>query len=462
MEQSDKKEETIFGKHRENIYFRWGLTAFVVIMAAILLGQLVTKLPTFLAFAKSFISTLSPVLYGLIIAYLLHPLVGRVEKLLTPKMEKIIKKPEKAASLSRSIGILLSLIFAFLVIWALIAMVLPQLIESIVTIVGNLPTYYDTLSGWVMKFIDNNPEVATVTEGVMNQIYSYLSNFLENVLLPKLQTFLVTLTSSIVGLVKGLLNLIIGVIISIYLLSNQKKFLAQGKKLLYALCGRKNGGYILNVCTFANRVFGGFIGGKILDSAIIGVICFVVLHIMKMPYTMLISIIVGVTNIIPFFGPFIGAIPSALLLLVIDPMECLYFVIFVIILQQLDGNVIGPLILGDATGLDSIWVVVSILVFGSLWGVFGMVVGVPLFAVIYKVVTECVNHTLKNRGLSTVTDDYQAWSYPPREEVSHWNPSSKRQKKKAAKNLKFQFHGQETEKDSGTEETLEGDNIQHE
>lgn len=456
MDENQKKEETLFDKHRENIYFRWGLTAFVVIAAAILLGQLVTKLPSFIAFGKAFLKTLSPVLYGLIIAYLLHPIVGRIEKLLTPQLGKIIKRQDKAENLSRSIGIMASLVLAGLLIWALIAMVLPQLIESIATIVGNLPTYYDTLSKWVLQFIEDAPEIANATEGVMEQVYSYLSNFLENVLLPKLQTMLMTLTTSIVGLVKGMLNLIIGVIISIYLLSSQDKFLAQGKKIIYAMLGRKRGGYILNVCTFANRVFGGFIGGKIIDSAIIGVLCFIVLSIMNMPYTLLISIIVGVTNIIPFFGPFIGAIPSALLLLVIDPMQCLYFVIFVIILQQLDGNVIGPLILGDATGLDSIWVVVSILVFGNLWGFFGMIVGVPLFAVIYKIVTECVNHMLEKRGLSTVTDDYEKWNYPPREEISHWNPTSRRQKKKAEKRLKFhhQAPGKNAESE-GTEEKTE-------
>lgn len=456
MDENQKQDETLFDKHRENIYFRWGVTAFVVIAAAILLGQLVTKLPAFLAFGKSFLKTLSPVLYGLIIAYLLHPIVGRVERLLAPQLEKVIKKPGKAQSLSRSVGILVALVIAVLLIWALIAMVLPQMIESIATIVGNLPTYYDTLSNWVLKFIDDTPEIANVTEGIMEQVYSYLSNFLENVLLPKLQTLLMSLTTSIVGLVKGMLNLIIGVIISIYLLSSQDKFLAQGKKIIYALVGRKRGGYILNVCTFANRVFGGFIGGKIIDSAIIGVLCFIVLSIMNMPYTLLISIIVGVTNIIPFFGPFIGAIPSALLLLVIDPLQCVYFVIFVIILQQLDGNVIGPLILGDATGLDSIWVVVSILVFGSLWGFFGMIVGVPLFAVIYKIVTELVNHMLEQRGLSTVTDDYEAWDYPPRENSSHWNSTSKRQKRKIEKRLKFQLHQkkmqQEKEKTEKTEE----------
>lgn len=172
--------------------------------------------------------------------------------------------------------------------------------------------------------------------------------------------------------------------------------------------------------TFANQAFGGFIGGKIVDSLIIGVLCFIGLSILDMPYTLLISIIVGVTNIIPFFGPYIGAIPSAFLLLVVNPMDCLYFIIFILILQQLDGNIIGPMILGDATGLSSFWVVVAILLFGSLYGVLGMIIGVPLFAVLYKIITEIINWLLRRKGLSTVSRDYMDWDYPPRPDAAAW------------------------------------------
>lgn len=450
-----EKEETIFDKHRENIYFRWGMTAFVVIVACILVAQLVTKLPAFLAFVKTFLKALSPVVYGLVIAYLLHPIVDRVQNLLQPRLEKRVKKPGRAESIARGTGILLALVFGCLVIWALIAMILPQLLDSIVTIVGNLPDYYNTLSTWVMNVIDDTPALASVTEGLMEQFYDYLENFLNNTLLPKLQTAIVTLTTSVVGLAKVLLNLVIGVIISVYLLTGKDKLLAQSKKIIYALLGRTKGGYVLNVCTFANRAAGGFIGGKIVDSAIIGLLCFVGLAIMKMPYALLISIFVGVTNIIPFFGPFIGAIPSALLLLVIDPMQCIYFVIFVVVLQQLDGNVIGPLILSDATGLSSIWIVVSILIFSSLWGVVGMIVAVPLFAVIYKIVTEVVNWSLTNRGLSTDTAEYEKWNYPPRKNYDHWNPVSRRSKKKILRKLK-KTEGTPTEETETAGET--GDN----
>ena len=431
MDDQQKKKDTLFEIHRENIYFRWGLTAFIVVVACIIAAQFITKMPAFFGYVKAFLRTLSPVLYGLGIAYLLHPIEDRIRKLLEPQLCKLLPA-KKAAGMAKAIGILASLVLAVLVVWALIAMVLPQLLESITTIIGNFPSYYNTLSKWIQEFI-NGSIAEDVTQGIMDQVYSYLNSFLTETVLPKMQAILASLTTGVMNIAKSMLNLIIGVIISIYLLSGKDKFLAQAKKLCYAVLGQKKGGYVCNVCTFANRVFGGFIGGKIIDSLIIGVLCFVGLHILDMPYTMLISIIVGVTNIIPFFGPYLGAIPSALLLLVIDPMDCLYFVIFVIILQQIDGNILGPAILGDAPGLDSIWVVVSLLVFGSLFGVLGMVIAVPLFAVIYKIISELVNFLLKKRELSTKTSDYTNWNYPPRKDFQKWNPTSKRQKKRAAK-----------------------------
>lgn len=429
MDDHQEKKDGLFEIHRENIYFRWGLTAVIVIVVCIIAAQFITKMPAFFGYVKAFLGTLSPVLYGLGIAYLLHPIEDRIRKLLEPQLKKVLPD-KKATGMAKALGILASLVFAVLVIWALIAMVLPQLLESITTIIGNFPSYYNTLSKWVQEFI-NGSIAEDVTQEIMDQVYDYLTSFLTGTVLPKVQTILASLTTGVVNLAKSMLNLIIGVIISVYLLSGKDRFLAQSKKLCYAALGQKKGGYVCNVCTFANRVFGGFIGGKIIDSLIIGVLCFIGLRILDMPYTMLISIIVGVTNIIPFFGPYLGAIPSALLLLVIDPMKCLYFVIFIIILQQLDGNVIGPQILGDATGLDSIWVVVSLLIFGNLFGVLGMVIAVPLFAVIYKIVTELVNFLLKKRELSTATQDYTAWNYPPRKDFQKWNPTSKRQKKRA-------------------------------
>ena len=409
-----KREDKLFEKHKENIYFRWGLTAIIVVVVCILAGQLITKLPTFLQYVKTILNSLAPLLYGLIIAYLLDPIVGRVERLLTPLFEKKIKKPGAAGTLARALGVIAGLIVAVLLIYALIALILPQLSESVVGILGSLPSYYQTLMDWVNRLIDDNEAFATLANTFMTNFYSWAENFIQNTIVPQIDTWIATLTSSVVSVVMGLFDLIIGFIISVYLLMGKTRFLSQGKKILYALLGRKKAGYLCNVCTFANHAFGGFIGGKIIDSAIIGVLCFIGTSILRLPYALLISIIVGVTNVIPFFGPYLGAIPCALLLLVIDPISCLIFVIFILVLQQLDGNVIGPLILGDATGLSSIWVVVSILLFGGLWGIPGMILAVPLFAVIYQIIKDIINRLAVRRGLSTDSGEYENWNYPPR------------------------------------------------
>lgn len=433
----NQQKETLFEKHRENIYFRWGLTAFVVIVACVIVAQFVNKLPAFFSGLGALARTLSPVLYGLGIAYLLDPIVGRVARALFPHLKKVV--PEKAEALSRTIGILVALVLMVLLIWALIAMLLPQLLDSLNTLVGNMSTYYETLNTWVGDLMQRgNQELAGTTKEFLDKVYKYLSDWLTSSLLPNVKSVAMGLTTGVFGMARSMLNLVIGIIISIYLLMGKRKFLAQAKKLCYGVLGVQKGGSVCNVCTFANQAFGGFIGGKIIDSLIIGVLCFIGLSILRMPYALLISIIVGVTNIIPFFGPYIGAIPSALLLLVVNPMDCLYFIIFILILQQLDGNIIGPMILGDATGLSGFWVVVAILVFGSFYGVLGMIIGVPLFAVIYKVVTEVVNRLLRNKGLSTVAEDYMDWHYPPRPTAAKWRRPTKAQRKHRKKSAAVQ------------------------
>ncbi len=430
----DEKQDraTIFHRHRENIYFRWGLTAFLVIVACVIVAQVVIKLTAVFAILGRLLRAIAPILYGMGIAYLLDPIVSRIEVFLKPKLRPYMNR--SAETVSRAIGVCVSLILVFLAAWALLSMVLPQLLESINAILGSLPTYYNTLSDWVMAQIDDNIEMADFTGDVMDTVYAYFSNWLTTSLLPRAQAIMLTFTTSVVSMAKAALYLVVGLIISVYLLMGKRRFLAQAKKLCYGFLGEKKGGYVCNVCTYANHAYGGFIGGKIIDSIIMGLLCFLGMQIMKMPYALLISIIVGTTNIIPFFGPFLGAIPSALLLLVINPLQCLYFLIFALILQQLDGNIIGPLILGDATGLDGFWVVMSILVFGSFFGVLGMIIAAPTFSVIYKIIAEVTNWMLTNHGLSTVTTDYENWNYPPRAESSHWKkPVSRMTRRKETK-----------------------------
>ena len=201
-------------------------------------------------------------------------------------------------------------------------------------------------------------------------------------------------------------NFIIGIVISIYVLLGKETFIAQAKKLVYAVFPADRGNVIVATVRKANDIFGGFIIGKILDSVIIGILCFIGLSILQMPYTLLVSVIVGVTNVIPFFGPYIGAIPSAILIMLANPIQGLYFIIFILVLQQVDGNIIGPKILGDSTGLNSFWVVFAILVGGGLFGVAGMIFGVPLFATIYYITRKLTAWVLRKKGLPEETAAY--------------------------------------------------------
>ncbi len=209
-----------------------------------------------------------------------------------------------------------------------------------------------------------------------------------------------------IGVFKALWNLIIGFIISIYLLGSKEKFAGQAKKIVYAVFDRKAGNELISNFRFIHGTFIGFLGGKIVDSIIIGIICFVCTSVIGTPYSILVSVIIGLTNIIPFFGPWIGGIPSALLVLMVDPKQALYFGILIIVIQQFDGNILGPKILGDSTGLSGFWVIFSITIFGGLFGVLGMVVGVPIFAVFYAGVKSMVNRSLHKRSLPTDLSPY--------------------------------------------------------
>ncbi|MFR8411089.1 MAG: AI-2E family transporter [Butyricicoccus sp.] len=257
--------------------------------------------------------------------------------------------------------------------------------------------------------LHNNPDIDSFRACMISS--AQIMNWAQNDLLPQLGNMM----SGVVTTVNVLMNLLIGVIIALYILNSKDTFCAQAKKMTYSLFAVEKANAIMARVAHIHRVFGGFITGKLMDSSIIGMLCFIGMRLMisfgwmTMPtsYALLIAVIIGVTNIIPFFGPFIGAIPSTILIMVISPVQALYFVIFVLLLQQFDGNILGPKILGNATGLSSFWVMFAILLFGGVMGFAGMVVGVPLFAVLYSMLTEKINHLLKKRGLSVDTNDYR-------------------------------------------------------
>lgn len=397
-----------------NKYMKWGLTALIVLILAICFICLIFKGQTIRAGFDVILRVIMPVIDGLIIAFIAAPVMNWIEeKLIFPLCRKLniniektkIKKKLRAGS------VLLTFLFIGLIVYSFFAIVIPELAMSIQSIVTRFPTYINNLIELTEKLLADNPDVEAYIEGLLDTYSKDLDNFLDKSVMPTINTFILSASKGVIGMLKSLYNLVIGLIISLYILSGKEKFASQAKKMCYALFDRPTANQIISACRFTNKTFIGFLGGKIVDSAIIGVLCFFGTSILKIPYAVLISVIVGVTNIIPFFGPYIGAIPSALLVLMINPGKCIPFILFVLALQQLDGNVIGPKILGESTGLSGFWVIFSITFFGGLWGVAGMVVGVPLFAVLYAGISYIINRFLDKKALSTNTQDYEKLDY---------------------------------------------------
>ncbi len=389
-------------------YLYWGITAFLVIAASICFYSLLFHGNSIKDGFFRVLSITMPIIDGMVLAYLLAPILNFIEhKALLPLCKKMKLTTEgKNRSRIRALGILLTFILAGLFVYGFASMVLPQLISSIRSIILLFPTYVNNLIKWISELLKDNPDIESVVSEYLERYSHELELWLNNSILPGLNDLVKQISISIIGFLKAMWNFIIGIIISIYLLASKEKFLAQGKKIIYAMMDKAHGDQVVEDLQFIDRTFGGFISGKLLDSLLIGIICFFCINLIGTPYPVLISVIVGVTNIIPFFGPFLGAVPSIILILMVDPLQALYFLIFVLVLQQFDGNVLGPKILGNSTGLGGFWVIFSITLFGGLFNVPGMIVGVPLFAVVYAGIRRKVNRNLKNRGLSTKTEDY--------------------------------------------------------
>ena len=395
-------------ERRDSTYFKWGVTALAVIFISILLVVVFTDLPGFFKLVTNILSILSPLISGAVIAFLLNPLVRLVDRRLAPKLTKREKKAGSGKKLSRAISIVFALIFAALVIYAFFSILLPQLGESIQGIIDSAPKYFLSIEQWATNLLADNPEVQYYADMAIGKIQEYLNEWVSTSLPNDIQNVLTTVFTSAFSVVKSLANIVIGIFASIYILASKDKFQAQSKKIVVALFKPARADHILHVGREINRVFNGFVIGKIIDSAIIGVLCYLGMLILKLPYPALVATVVGVTNVIPFFGPIIGAVPSTLLILLVNPLQAFYFVIFVIVLQQVDGNVIGPRILGNSVGISGFWVLISITVATSLFGFAGMILGVPVFAVIYMLISDAVNSALRRKGRSTVTNDYYA------------------------------------------------------
>lgn len=407
-----------------NQWVAQGLTSFFVIAGAILLFFFLSRFDLVWSGLSTVSRILRPVQYGLVLAFLLLPVhryLMRWQLAIVP--QKYVDKPW-VQRLMNYVAVTLSLVFAGVVVYALLAMLLPQLYLSIVGLVSEIPTYIDEIQIWLVKVWEGNPALQAVILQNYDTLTTSLESWLANDVVPDLTSVsgliqwgkenvlsnLTGVVSNVYSMVLALIllgnNLFVGVVVTIYLLARKDVFGGQAKKIVYSAFSTPVADQIVVEVRDAYRILSGFVNGKLLDSLIVGILSLVCCNWLDFPYPVLLATVIGVTNIIPFFGPFIGGIPCGILVLLVEPSKLIYFVIFILVLQQVDGQILGPKILGDSTGLASFWVIFSILLFGGLFGFTGMVLGVPVFAMVYNLLNKLVCRGLKKRGLPTETEKY--------------------------------------------------------
>lgn len=372
----------------------------IVVFSGVAFYLALSHFDTVMSVFHRVVGIISPFIWGLVLAYLLDGAVRFFE-------QKVFKN-----STSRVLPVLVAYVIAIVLLILLLRIVIPQLAQSVVGLVSNVPAYMDSLSQFALE-VATKYELETDTMnnllGSYEDLVSKVTDLLSK-MLPQVFSYSMAIGSGVVTAITALIS-------SVYMLLSKNLLLRQMKKVTYALLPLPTARKFLAICRDANETFGGFIIGKILDSAIIGALCFVGLALLHFPYALLISVIVGVTNVIPFFGPFIGAIPSFFILLIVNPINALEFLVFILVLQQLDGNVIGPRILGDSTGLPALWVLVAIIVGQGLFGVVGMIIGVPAFAVIFSLFREFVNSQLARKGIDEKGEELAAVDQTPVQET---------------------------------------------
>lgn len=384
------------------------LTGLLIAAGAILIYFVFMKMGSLWGSVKHLVQIIAPIVSGAVIAYLVAPICNAYERGLYTGIKhlKMFRKDKTRQRVSNALAVAGSMLTLIALIVLFLVMILPQLWQSLVSMFASISTYTDNIITLTKNIFAENAWLEDSLVEFWQNTESYITNFFQSKILPNVDVWITSLSTGVSQTVVFLYNISIGMIVAVYLLASRKLFAAQSIKLLYAVLPPRQAGSVLSRARYADRVFGKFISGKIVESLIIGAIAMVGTHILQMPYAMLISVVIGITNIVPFFGPIIGAIPCIFITLIVDPLKALYLLIFIMVLQQVDGNIIGPKILGESTGLSGFWILFSILLFGGLFGVLGMLIGVPLFAVIYSIVGDWIRARLQKKHLPSQTESY--------------------------------------------------------
>lgn len=413
------KEKFISGGTKKRIkktFGRWyGL--FLIVVTGIIIFFLILNLKSIGTGISKFFGYIRPVLIGIVLAYILNPLMKLINRLVLFIFRKINKKEVqslKVRKFARGLGITFSMLIAVAVIYAVIAMIIPSLFSSVMNLVNGLPgqanKFYKYITSYVSKSRFMNKQMRDMVLGAADNMDEIVNNsvipWFKSEFLPNVNNIMASLATGVFNVFNFVLNIIIGFIVCIYILMSTEKFTAGSKKIIYGLFDKRQSEIILHYSRVTNEMFGGFLIGKIIDSFILGICTFIFCSIVDVPYTMLVAVIMGITNMIPIFGQYIGAIPSLLLVLIVSPVKCLTLLIFIVVMKQIDGNLIGPALIGNSTGLSAFWVLFAILVFGGMFGIAGMILGVPLFAVLYRIVGDYIDYRLVKKSLEKNTVNY--------------------------------------------------------
>lgn len=378
----------------EQKYINLSIYVFLIFAASLLFYLGIVQFPAIAQFFKNLSRIFLPITIGLVMAYLFNFFLVIYE-------EKLLKKYNDKPKTKRVLGLILTYITVFIILASFLKFILPQLMESLSGIINEIPNYIRDVSIFINNLaekLDFDHQFNAMLLEKVNEVINYFMNLSSN-LIPMIANIGISIISSI-------WNIVIGLIISIYILSDKEKFSALAKKVNYAILPKNGADKALELTRLADRIFGSFIGGKILDSAIIGVLTFIVLLIFQIPYALLVAFIIGITNIIPFFGPFIGAVPAFFIIFFISSQKAFLFLFLIFVIQQIDGNIIGPKILGGSLGISSFWILFSLLIGGKLFGILGMIIGVPAFVFIYEITKEILEARLRKKELPTNIEDY--------------------------------------------------------
>ena len=373
------------------------LSAVIVVIVAVLFYFAIQN-----SFFKTIFGILEPLTIGLVIAYLLNPLVSLIEKPFKKLFGKMFKKEKAIFSFSRGISIFFSLTIAIAVVSFIVYMLIPELVHTVSGLIKDMPAMIDKTTAWYYKTVDDNEMLRSIGDNILKGIEDWVKN-IDTSLIMSTAKFL---TSGVFTAVGTTFDIVIGIIASVYLLFNKEVYFAQIKKIMYAFFDNEKVENFIETAREGHKITSKYIIGVIIDSAIIGVVCFILMVILRMPYQLLVSVIVAVTNVIPYFGPFIGAIPSAALILLTDPIKGIYFIIMIFILQQIEGNLIAPKVIGDTTGLSPLWVMSAIIIGGGLFGFVGMVIGVPVLATLFFIIRKVSNAKLIKKNMPTASAEY--------------------------------------------------------